>query len=131
MNTLKSISIIATLALASTVQAQSLSAKDKTVNVEDLPEYVVINCDNATSIFGRSIRIVIQANNSAYAKPLKDLQDLLEGSNYLQITNQTDLLNTLSTLGFDYLDAFSHNSEESSTLSRTGFVFRKKEKYRN
>ena len=59
------------------------------------------------------------------------MQELLEESKYLKISNQTDLLNAMSKLGFDYTDAFPQNSQETNSLSRTGFVFRKKEKYRN
>ena len=120
---------ICAMLIASNSYAQSLSSNDKTVNVEEFPEYIVINCDNTSPILGNSIRIVIQAKNSAFEKPLKNLQELLEENKYLKISNQTDLLNAMSKLGFDYTDAY--NSTEGSGFSRTGFVFRKKEKYRN
>jgi hypothetical protein len=64
-------------------------------------------------------------------KILKDLQDFFDGNKYLRIKNQTDLLNAMSELGFDYVDAFPQNATENSVFNRTGFVFRKKEKYRS
>ncbi len=131
MSNLKIIIIIGAIMFATSVNAQQLSVSDKTVKVEELPEYIVINCDNTTSILGKTIQISIQAKNSDYEKSLNDLEGLLEEKKYLKISNQTDLLNVMSKLGFDYVDAFPQNSNQGVNLSRTGFVFRKKEKYRN
>lgn len=113
------------------IAAQSLSAKDKSIQISELPEYLVINCDNQASILGRSIRISVQSRNSPMEKSLHLLQELLEEANYLKISNQTDLLTTLSALGYDFIDAFPQNTGESASFNRSGFVFRKKEKYRN
>ena len=41
--------------------AQQLSSNGKSVRVEELPEYIVINCDNTISFMTRSIRIEIYA----------------------------------------------------------------------
>ncbi len=131
MKSLKIIATICTMMLASSLYAQSLSLSNKTIKVEELPEYIIINCDNVTSVIGKTIRIVIQAKNSEFEKSLNGLQDFLEDNKYLKISNQTDLVNAMSKLGFDYVDAFPENSKEGSSFSRTGFVFRKKEKYRN
>lgn len=111
--------------------AQILSSNGKTVKVEELPEYIIVNCDNVTSILSSSIRIAIQAKNSKFGVPLQKLEDLLENKSYLKISNQTDLLNTMSSLGFEYVNAFPQNTVPESSFSRSGFVFRKKEKYRN
>jgi hypothetical protein len=119
------------ITFASCSYAQSLSFKDKSFKVEEFPEYVIINCDNLNPVLANSINIVIQAKNSKFEKSLKGLQDFFEGNKYLKIRNQTDLLNAMSELGFDYVDAFPQNSPENSAFSRTGFVFRKKEKYRS
>jgi predicted RND superfamily exporter protein len=131
MKNLKVIAIIYAIISASSLHAQTLSLNNKTVKVEEFPEYIIINSDNISSILGQSIRIVIQAKNSEFEKSLKDLQDLLEDNKYLKISNQTDLLNAMSKLGFDYVDAFPQNPSTESSFSRTGFVFRKKEKYRS
>jgi hypothetical protein len=131
MRKLRIIVTICAVILSLDLYAQNLSVNNKTIKVEELPEYIIINCDNVTTVLSRSIGIHIEAKKSEYEKPLKDLQDLLEDNKYLNISNQTDLLNTMSKLGFDYVDAFPQNSPENSVFSRAGFVFRKKEKYRN
>lgn len=131
MKNLKVIVTIYATIVASSLFGQTLSSNDKTVKVDEFPEYIIINCDNVSPVLGKSIRIMIQAKSSEFEKPLKDLQDLLEDNKYLRIGNQTDLLNAMSRLGFDYMDAFLQNPRAESSFSRTGFVFRKKEKYRN
>ena len=118
------------LLAASNLNAQHLSVEDKKISVEDLPEYIVINCDNITTKLDKSMGIFINTRNSLHPKPLRDLAEILESSKYLRITNQTDLLNTMSKLGFEYVNAFLENPSAASTFSRSGFVFRKKEKYR-
>jgi hypothetical protein len=131
MKNLKLIVTAYLIIFASCSYAQSLSFKDKSFKIEEFPEYVIINCDNLNPVLANSINIVIQAKNSKFEKSLKGLQDFFEGNKYLKIRNQTDLLNAMSELGFDYVDAFPQNSPENSAFSRTGFVFRKKEKYRS
>jgi hypothetical protein len=131
MQNLKLIATICLIMFAPFSYAQSLSFKDKSFKVEEFPEYVIINCDNLTPILANSINIVIQAKNSKFEKSLKGLQDFFEDNKYLNISNQTDLLNAMSELGFDYVDAFPQNATENSIFSRTGFVFRKKEKYQS
>lgn len=130
LNTVKIFLTISAIFFVTNVHAQVLSVGDKTLKVEQFPEYIVINCDNNSSFFESSIRIVVQAKNSEFGKVLGELEDFLEGDKYMKIRNQTDLLNALSKLGFDFVDAFPQNSREDSVLSRTGFVFRKKEQYR-
>jgi hypothetical protein len=110
--------------------AQTLSSNKKTLKVEDFPEYLVVHCDNHPGILGVSIRIVIHAKNSEFEEQLRDLQLVLEDSDYLDVSNQTDLLNVLSNFGFDFLNAFPVNMGQENSFSRTGFVFRKKEKFR-
>ncbi|MCU0339401.1 MAG: hypothetical protein MUE30_05930 [Spirosomaceae bacterium] len=126
MKNLKVITTICALAFTTSLYAQMLSVKDKTVKIEDLPEYVIINCDNVTTALSSSINIAIHTKNSKYEQPLKELEDLLEGNKYLNIRNQTDLLNVMSELGFEYVNAFPQNAGVQSIFSRSGFVFRKK-----
>ncbi len=57
--------------LASSLYAQNLSLNDKTIKVEELPEYIIINCDNVTSVIGKTIRIVIQAKTRNLKNLLK------------------------------------------------------------
>ncbi|MFY7652873.1 MAG: hypothetical protein ACOVQE_09225 [Chitinophagaceae bacterium] len=115
----------------SSATAQELAVNDKSIKVEELPEYIVVNCDNASGAFSKTIRIAILSKSSPKEKELSILEDLLEKKQYLGIGNQTDLLNTMSKLGFDFLTAFPQNTRELSSESRSGLVFRKKEKYRN
>lgn len=123
--------LIFAIIFTTNLYAQSLSVKDKTLDINNFPEYIVINCDNITPPLGNTISIVIQVKNSNYEKSLNDLQDVLENKKYLKITNQTDLLNTMSKFGFDYINSFPQNATENSLFNRTGFIFRKKEKFRN
>ena len=113
------------------LSAQQLTVNDKAIKIEELPEYIVINCDNFSSALGGTIGITIQSKKSDYEKVLTDLGVVLEENKYLGIKNQTDLLNAMSKLGFDYVNAFPQSSPETVSFSRSGFVFRKKEKYRN
>jgi hypothetical protein len=117
----------ASLLLAMPVYAQQLSIKEKTFKVEEFPEYIVMNCDNTLALFERTLNIVIPASNSDYEKILKDLASLFDD----KMNNHTDILNAMSKLGFDYVDAFPQVSNRGAFFDRTSFVFRKKEKYRN
>jgi hypothetical protein len=131
MSNFKAIITIIAILFTSIVQAQELSVNDKIVKVEELPEYIVISCDNISSFLAKTIQISIQARNSEYETVLNKLENILEDEKNLAIRNQTDLLNTMSKLGFDYVNAFPQNSNESGNFSRSSIVFRKKEKYRN
>lgn len=131
MNILRVLLSICITTFASGLYAQTLHVNGKSIKVDDLPEYVIINCDNVSPLLGKSIRIVIQAKNSEFEPAFKTLENLLEDNKYLKISNQTDLLNAMSKLGFDYVNAFPQNLTEKSSFSRTGFVFRKKDTYRN
>jgi adenylate kinase family enzyme len=113
--------------LAMPVNAQQLQVKEKTLKVEQFPEYIVIQCDNILVIFERTMNIIIPARNSDYEKALTDLQNVLDE----KVRNHTDLLNDMSKLGFDYLDAFAQNPSAGASFNRTSLIFRKKEKYRN
>lgn len=122
---------VSAVIFALSVNAQELSSSDKIIKVEELPEYVVVNCDNVAGILRRNIRIRIQAKGSQFEKKLDDLEAILDEEKYLFVINQTDLLNAMAKLGFDYVNAFTQGENESISFGRSGFVFRKKEKYRN
>lgn len=129
---MKSLAFIITfyaMVIAPSLFAQELSVNNKTVKVEELPEYIIIQCDNSPSILVSGNRIEIHAKKSPFEKMLEDLEDLLEDKWYLNMSNQTDLLNTMSKLGFDYINAIPQQGTEGS-FGRAGLVFRKKEKYR-
>jgi hypothetical protein len=118
------------LLAVSNLKAQQLAVNDKAISVDDLPEYIVIYCDNVTSGMDRSLNATINIRNAVNPKPLRDLQEILDSNKYLRIGNQTDLLNAMAKLGFEYLNAFLVNPSATAVFSRSGFVFRKKEKYR-
>lgn len=131
------------------INAQELSVVTSSqINVNSLPEYVIITSQN-TKLLGGS-GITIDAKKSKYQDQLESLQSLLQGRKKLHIRNQTDLLNAMSQLGFDFVDAF--NASQASTSGgksseaddlfngvleggtgsfRVNMIFRKKEKFRN
>ena len=53
---------------------------------------------------------------------------MLSDKDKLNLKNQIDLLNNMSKLGFEFIDAYT---AAQGTSDRTGMVFRKKEEYRN
>ena len=112
------------------------------VNINQLPEYVIITCENTKLLGG--INIMIDYKRSAHKDKLETLEELLQSRKKLRIRNQTDLLNAMAQLGYDYLDAFNAtagtigaetgNDVEvfgSEAKYRVNIVFRKKEQYRN
>ncbi len=111
-------------------------------NIKQLPEYVVVTSEN-TKVLG-GIDISIDTKKSDHEDVLKQLETLLQNRKKLRIRNQTDLLNAMSNLGFEYVDAFNASSAiidagteddfeilEGESKFRINMVFRKKEKYRS
>ncbi|MBW8243635.1 hypothetical protein K1F50_12565 [Muricauda oceani] len=126
-----------------TMTAQELSVDNSSsVNIERLPEYVVITSENTKLLGGMNINIASKKSN--YENVLKDLEDLLQKNKNLAIRNQTDLLNAMSKLGFDYLDAYNASAGTvgaaagedvqafgSNAKYRINMVFRKKMEFRD
>mgnify|MGYP001797073507 FL=1 len=112
-------------AFSSSAQEQTLDPLDS-IQVDQLPEYIVIVSESTGRIFGRKLT-AINARGSKYKKALDDLEDALSNKNRIGIQNQTDLLNTMSQLGFEYIDSFSVGSDADYIK----FVFRKKAEHRN
>lgn len=138
-------SIVVLLALLFSVNmfSQELSVvTNSSVNIKDLPEYVIITSENTKLLGG--INIIIDFKRSPYKEQLRNLEDLLQDGDKLRVRNQTDLLNSMSKLGFEYVDAYNANSGSlgvgggddvevfgSNAKFRVNMVFRKKEKFRN
>jgi hypothetical protein len=112
------------------------------VSIDELPEYVIVTSENTKLIGG--IDITIDYKRSQYQDRLEELESLLQNRKKLHIRNQTDLLNAMSKLGFEYVDSYTGASESfgleggddvkvfgSDSKFRTNMVFRKKEIYRN
>ncbi len=128
--------------LSISLTAQELKVvESSTVNINDLPEYIVITSENTKLIGG--INITIDYKKSQYEDVLDELETLLQNRKKLRIRNQTDLLNAMSKLGFKYVDAYNATAgtlglgggddvqlSGSESKFRTNMVFRKKEKYR-
>ena len=95
------------------------------VKVEKLPEYIIIQSESTARLLGQKI-IYVDRKNSDYAQALAELDDLLTNRKKLGIRSQTDLLNAMSGLGFDYVDAFTIGQGDM-----TNMVFRKRQEYRN
>jgi len=121
------------------VHAQELSAGGLTSKAADLPEYIVITSQNTKLIGG--IGITIDYRRSKYKDQLEILEELLQNRKKMRIRNQTDLLNAMSDLGFEYVDAYMATASTSSSgdadfgtgdnTYRTNIVFRKKLKFQN
>ncbi len=127
--------------LSFNLSAQELKVDNSSaVNINQLPEYIVITTEN-TDILG-GIDIQIDSKKSKYKDQLKELNTLLQNGKKLQIRNQTDLLSAMSQLGYEYVDAFNSESLSDSgdiggvdtsvglVKFRVNIVFRKKAKYR-
>jgi hypothetical protein len=135
------ITIILTLTFCKTISAQELS-KTQSAKIENFPEYVIITSQN-TKLFG-GIGIFIDSKKSKYEENLDNLAELLQSKSGLRVRNQTDLLNAMSQLGFDYINSYNAeaimpDSDGEDLLDiidggegtfKINMVFRKKEKYR-
>lgn len=127
--------------------AQNLSVvKESSVSIEEFPEYVIITSQNTKLLGG--IGIMIDYKKSAYKKQLQRLESILQDGDKLRVRNQTDLLNSMSKLGFEYVNAYNasqvvnsrhekdtaddiFNTIEGGTGTyRVNMIFRKKEQYR-
>lgn len=147
MNNFKKIKLTGFLIvlLCLNINAQELSVtktESSSVSIKDLPEYVIVTSENTKLLGG--INITIDSKKSAYKDQLDKLEDLLQARKKLRIRNQTDLLNAMSKLGFEYLDAYNANAGTlgvgggkdvevfgSDSKFRINMVFRKKEKFRS
>ncbi|MGG8497816.1 hypothetical protein ACQY1Q_15500 [Tenacibaculum sp. TC6] len=123
---------ITTVALS---RAQDLTAINETVNVNELPNYIIISSQK--SAFFGDIAIIIDTKNSLYKDKLDELESLLQNRKKLKIRNQGDLLNAMDALGFDYVDSYNETETDSYTnldktarKFRVNMIFRKKEHYR-
>lgn len=143
MNKIKISLLLLVTLVTINITAQELKViSSSSVNIEQLPEYIVVTSENTKLIGG--INITIDYKKSKYEGVLDELETLLQNRKKLRIRNQTDLLNAMSKLGFDYVDAYNATSGTigagggddvnifgSQAKFRTNMVFRKKEKYRN
>ncbi|CAL2104581.1 conserved exported protein of unknown function [Tenacibaculum sp. 190130A14a] len=111
-------------------------------NINSLPEYIVITSENTKLLGG--IDIIIEYKRSPYKKELENLEEILQDGDKLRVRNQTDLLNSMSKLGYEYIDAFNVSGDTSGfeagknddvfasdTKYRINMVFRKKKEYRS
>ncbi|SEC17177.1 hypothetical protein SAMN04489761_2286 [Tenacibaculum sp. MAR_2009_124] len=146
MKTLKRLTITCLFVLFASTNsiAQELSVtktESSSININELPEYVIVTSEN-TKLFG-GINIEIDYKKSSYADVLERLETLLQNRKKLRVRNQTDLLNALSKLGFEYINAYNANAGTISagggddieifggeSKYRVNMVFRKKEQYR-
>ena len=111
--------VFATLSLLISLNS---SPDDFRVNINELPEYVVIRSESTSN----SIAIIIDHRKSKYDSALESLEKHLSNKRYRNVRNQSELLTAMSELGFDYINAYPIDTEGIINV-----VFRKKEKYRN
>ncbi|MEM9362998.1 MAG: hypothetical protein AAGA43_10195 [Bacteroidota bacterium] len=112
--------------LSTTVSAQTLQVNSEKIHVDELPEYLIIMSEMAT--FSGGILLTIQDKGSPYKGALSKLRRMLTDKDMLNLKNQMDILNNMSVLGFEFVDAYTSSH---SNISRTSMVFRKKPTYRN
>ena len=117
--------LVLTGASVSVFAQESKQDQPYLVVLEKLPEYVIAVSESTGRIIG-SIIIAIDKKRSIYSPALTELEDVLISKEKMDIRNQTDLLNAMSDLGFDYIDAFSIGEGDMTKI-----VFRKKLKHRN
>ena len=120
----------------SLINAQKSEVKrSSSINIDRLPEYVIVTSQNTKFLGG--INLTIDYKRSNYRHILKKLSDLLQDGNKLRIRNQTDLLNAMSNLGFEYVDSYNaatisydtqKDGEDHTVSYRVNMIFRKKEK---
>jgi TRAP-type uncharacterized transport system fused permease subunit len=127
--------------------SQKLSVvQSSSVSIAEFPEYVIITSQNTKLLGG--VGIIIDYKKSAYKNQLEKLESLLQDGDKLKLLNQTDLLNSMSNLGFDFVDAYNasqvvnsrhekdaaddiFNALEGGTGTyRVNMIFRKKEQFR-
>ncbi len=143
----KTTMVLMLLVTALNVKGQELSViKSSSIGINELPEYVIITSQNTKLLGG--INIIIDKKRSTYKDQLEELESLLQDGDKLRVRNQTDLLNAMSKLGFDYVNAYNANAIMPSNRNSDGedilnivdggegtykvnMVFRKKEKYRS
>ena len=139
--------ILMFLITALNVKGQELSVvRSSSIAINQLPEYVIITSQNTKLLGG--INIIIDKKRSTYEDQLEELESLLQDGDKLRVRNQTDLLNSMSKLGYDYVNAYNANAIMPSSRDSDGddilnivdggegtfkvnMVFRKKEKFRN
>ena len=78
-------------------------------DVKQLPEYVIITTENTKLLGG--IGLTIDYKKSPYRDQLIKLEDYLTLAKQNRVRTQTDLLNAMYTLGFEYVDAFNSNAD--------------------
>ena len=114
------------------------------MEIQKLPEYVIITAENTKLLGG--IGLMIDYKKSPYRAELIRLEEYLTLAKQNRVRTQTDLLNVMSAIGFEYINAFNANAGTiggntdigdrsevglSESKFRINMVFRKKEKYRN
>ncbi|RQO30741.1 hypothetical protein DBR32_08405 [Taibaiella sp. KBW10] len=116
------------------IAATGIYAQDKKITSANLPEYIIITANNNSLIGG--IAITIDKKNSVYHDQLDALETQLESKKTgAGVRNLSDLLNTMSDLGYEYVNAFQSSATETSygkeatyaaEQNRNNIVFRKK-----
>nr|WP_297914455.1 hypothetical protein [uncultured Allomuricauda sp.] len=113
------------LLLVTQIQAQELRTDSMDVHVDELPEYVIIISEMANIMGG--ILLTIQYKGSDYETGLSKLERMFVDKDKLRLRNQMDILNNMSKLGFEFVNAYTSAEID---FNRTSMVFRKKSKFR-
>lgn len=106
------------------ISSQELNINISHPDIDELPEYVVIVSEMPTALGG--IMLDIQTRGSEDEQGLSKLEDFLTNKDKLNVKNQTDLLNHMFKLGYDFVDAYTSSQNR---VNRTSMVFKKQVKY--
>lgn len=132
---MKKLLFIVCICTSINLKAQELNTANENISISELPEYVIISSEDTKLLGG--INIMIDYKNSIYKDQLVALANMLQNGKKLKVRNQTDLLNAMSQLGFDYKDAYIGQgiTYDSKSIDRSknsvNMVFRKKQQYRD
>lgn len=108
----------------------SINSSAQTVELDKLPEYIVVAATNGGAF--SDINIDIRIKKSKYGDELKKLEKRLNDDDFVE--TYTDLLNEMYEIGFDFIDAFENEAKDPGIKSvigkdikiRQNLVFRKR-----
>ncbi len=105
----------------------SFTINNRGFTIEELPEYVVIQTEVFTRGTSGRILEVDGRRKSRDEKALTKLEDYLQDKKRSGVKYHTDLLNEMSDIGYDFIQAIKN--DEVDYLAR--YIFRKKAKFRD
>lgn len=104
----------------------AVNASAQTVDINKLPQYIVVAATNGGIL--SDVDIDIRIKKSKYADELKKLEKRLNNDDFVE--TYTDLLNEMDEIGYDFIDSFENKIKGNGLIGdakvRNNLVFRKK-----